>query len=206
MRRVAAFAHSRTRIPLSALVNSRALGKKRDENLVYPLGEVFCESLVSLYGQQAPGMLLRAFTRPGGHAGLEGMEFWRKTMQSCGFDLERVVAGYDTALERAAREEAEFIAQFPKISAGVEIVGGEIVIRPNIPAVGVGRLVVQVEIANGTHSIYPVGEDGSFRIPRGRHTHPTLRYLVGWSTDKARFPLFENWAETDLNALSASPR
>lgn len=206
MRRVAAFAHSRTRIPLSALVNSRALGEKRDEKLVYPLGEVFCESLVSLYGQQAPGMLLRAFTRPGAPVGLEGMELWRKTMQSCGFDLERVVAGYDTALERAAREEAEFIAQFPKISAGVEIVGGEIVIRPNIPAVGVGRLVVQVEIANGTHSIYPVGEDGSVRIPRGRHTHPTLRYLVGWSTDKARFPLFENWAETDLNALSASPR
>jgi hypothetical protein len=202
MRRVAAFAHSRGRIPFAILSDNGALKADRDENLVYPLGELFCQALVSTYGDPAPGLLLRSFARLKPSAGLRGVELWRTALQSCGFDLERVVAAYDAALESSVQEEAEFIARFPKSSAVVEIVGSDIVIRRKPSEVVSARPVFRLPSKDGITPPFSVEKDGSIRIPRSGHTNPRLRYMLGWASDDVRLPLFEPWAEADLNSVS----
>jgi hypothetical protein len=46
----------------------------------------------------------------------------------------------------------------------------------------------------------PRAQDGSFRLPRDQIAASRLRYLVGWSTPEASFPVFEPWIEAKLAA------
>jgi hypothetical protein len=202
MRRVAAFAHSRGKIPFATLANNDALSSTRDKNLVYPLGELFCEALVAAHGEEAPGAVLRAVARMKVSHDLKGIELWRRALHSCGLDLERVLAGYDEALEAVAREEAEFVSRFPKSSAIVEIVGGDIVLRRSPSEVASAWPVFQLQEEDGVTPPFSIQADGSIRIPRSGHTKPRLRYLLGWESEDARLPLFEPWAETDLSAIT----
>src|SRR5690242_10311335 len=53
----------RHEVEFEELVDVRLLQRRRDPNLVYPLGEVSVAALVDRYGDQAPARLLRAFAR-----------------------------------------------------------------------------------------------------------------------------------------------
>ena len=198
MRRLAAAAQSRAKVPFETLVSNESLSKERDGNLVYPLGEVFCQALVETHGDDAPGKLLRAFARPHAPAGLSGVAWWRDAMQACGFSLESVTAAYDADLDRAMKEEAEFIAKFPKLTARVEVVGSAIVIHPQFVGVAPGKVVCMLPEAIMGESILSAGEDGTIHLSRSKYPGPKLRYTLGWDAEELRWPLFETWVETTL--------
>ena len=197
MRRLAAVASARERVPFEKLTKNETFSKERDGNLVYPLGEMFCQALVATYGKGAPGKLIRACARPDAPSGIEEVAFWRDAMQACGFDLERVIAAYDTEVDRAVKAEAEFIAQFPKLTARVEVVGGDILIRPEFKGAPPGKIVCMVDGALNPKMI-AVNESGAFRIPSSQHPGLKLRYLLGWRTPDLPMPVYEAWAEIGL--------
>jgi hypothetical protein len=197
MRRLAAVAASRGTVPFETLASNKDLSKERDGNLVYPLGEIFCHALVSTYGDGAPGKLLRAFGRPNAPTALEGAAFWRDAMQSCGFNLDCVIAAYDTEVSRAITEQAAFIEKFPKLTAHIELAAGEIIIRPEFKGAAPGNIVCMIEPSFGIR-LLTADADGSIRIPRSNHPGPRLRYTLGWESEKLRWPLFETWSETEL--------
>ncbi len=197
MHRLAALAASRGKVPFPTLVSNDKLSKERDGTLAYPLGEVFCEALVATHGEEAPGKLLRAFARARAPAGLSGEALWRDAMQACGLSLDRVVAAYDAALDRAMTEEADFIATFPKLTAEVEAVGGEIVIRPKFEGEAPGKIVCMLQPGLDL-KFFHAGEDGVIRLPRSQFPGPKLRYAIGWSSKQLRWPLFEKWTESGL--------
>jgi len=170
MRRLAAAASSRGKVPFETLASNTALGKERDGNLVYPLGEIFCQALVVTYGDDAPGKLLRAFARPDAPSGLDGAALWRDAMQSCGFDLERVIAAYDTDVDRAIKEEAAFITKFPKLTARVEVADGEIIIRPEFKGAVPGKIVCMLEPSFDI-KILTANDDRTIRILRSHSRH-----------------------------------
>ncbi|MEK0445227.1 MAG: hypothetical protein RLZZ399_548 [Verrucomicrobiota bacterium] len=205
MRRFAAAAHSRGRVPFATLVSDSALKNERDGYLVYPLGEVFCEALVTAYGNSAPATLLNSFKRPNAPAKLHGVELWRTAMQACEFELERVTAEYDRILQRAAQEEAEFISKFPKITADVHITNESIVIRPQFEGAAPGK-VACMRHTSLSFEILEAERDGAIRIARSKHTSPNLRYTLGWVSQELPWPLFEPWTEADLRTLEQPRR
>ncbi len=200
-RRSVAAAWARGRVPFELLSDDRELGRQRDRNLAYPLGEVFARALVETQGPEAPARLLRAFARRNAPTGLKDTALWRDTMQAAGLDLDRVVAAYETACGTIATEEAAFVARLPRLSASVVVEGAEIVIRPMFEGASLGELVCVIEIENplmtDTRSL-PQREDGSFVLARGEVLKPTLRYQLGWSVPETRLPVFEPWVEAPL--------
>ena len=193
--RLAAAASARGKVPFETLVSDKTLSKERDRNLVYPLGEIFCQSLVARYGEGAPGKLLRAFAPL--TASLDGVALWRKAMQVCGFSLEQVIADYDLEVDRAIKAEAAFISKFPKLTARIETVGSEIVIRPEFKGAAPGRIVCLLD-ASFENQMLNLNGDGTFRITRSQHPGTKLRTALGWSAPELNWPLFESWTETNL--------
>lgn len=198
MRRLAAAAHARGRVPFAALADNGALGKARDGNLAYPLGEVFCEALVATHGDLAPGALCRAFARPRASVAPKGERLWRDAMQACGFDLDRVVAAYDTALDRAVIKERPFIETIPRLTARVEVAGGRIAIWPRYDGRAPGAIVCMVPDTVG-ESILVADADGAIRMPRSKSPGPAVRYALGWRTPELPWPLFEPWTEAAVS-------
>jgi len=197
MRRAAAAAQVRGKVSFELLADDAALEKKRDGLLVYPLGEVFCEALVTSYGNGAPGKLLRAIGRSGAPAGLKGTALWRDAMQACGFNLERVLAEDEASLDRAEKEEAGFLATLPRLTGRVEVVGGEIVIHAQYQGKAPGPLVVMLPQSMGLN-ILTADKNGEVRVPRSRYPGPSLRYALGWTVERMPWPVFEEWAEAGV--------
>ncbi|XHR31194.1 MAG: ABC transporter permease [Chthoniobacteraceae bacterium] len=197
MRRTLAAVVSRGEIPFKLLADNNALCKERDANIAYPCGEAFCFALVDCYGNDGPNRLLRAFASPDPHANLEGVDLWRVKMQACGFDLEKVIAEYETRLRNVEEKEAAFTEKFPHLTAHVAVSGGEIVIQPEFKGTAPGRILCMVEPDLEKAYLTPQ-KDGAIHILRSKYPGPRLRYILGWGSEELGLPVFEKWVEADL--------
>jgi hypothetical protein len=200
-RRSVAGAWSRGRVPFELLCDDEELGRGRDRQLVYPLGEVFCRALIESQGRDAPARLLRAFARRDAPAGLEGAALWRDTMQAAGLDFDRAIAAYESGCAALAEEERDFVARLPRVTAAVAVEGAEIVLRPKFTGNAPGELVCLIESERALLAeMEPIEarEDGAFTVPRSSVTRPVLRFLLGWDTKDTRLPVFEPWAAAAL--------
>ena len=200
-RRSVAAAWARGRVPFELLCDNEKLSRERDPNLVYPLGEVFARALVETHGRAAAAELLRAFGRRSAPAGLTGTALWRDTMQAAKLDFDRVVAAYESGCAKLAEEEREFVVRLPRLAASVSVEGAQIVVQPAFDGVAPGEMVCLVEMQGALMkelTALPRRDDGSFTLEHRRVTKPTLRYLLGWRTQKTRLPVFEPWAEATL--------
>jgi hypothetical protein len=204
-RRSVAAAWARGRVPFEMLCDNEKLGRARDPNLAYTLGEVFVRELVETHSQASAANLLRAFARPEAPAGLIGTALWRDTMQAAEIDFDRVVAAYEGTCAKLAEEEQEFVERCPRLSAGVSVEGAEIVLRPKFEGTAPGEMICLVEVAGPLLNETPALEqraDGSFTLARNRVSKPTLRYLLGWRTKETRLPVFEPWVEAVVTQAS----
>jgi hypothetical protein len=190
-------AWSRGKVTLEHLMDNDALSKKREPNLAYPLGSVFAQALVESHGTDAPAKLLRAFGRKGAPIGLQGQALWRDTMQAAGLNLDRVAAAYDFICDTAMKDEKDFVATLPRVTAKVRVESGDIIVHPVFEGEAPGKVVCYTEVDS------PLGpqlislrrrSDDSFGWPRQHQTSPVFRYLLGWSTSGTRLPVFEPWA------------
>ncbi|MEM1441239.1 MAG: ABC transporter permease [Verrucomicrobiota bacterium] len=116
------------------MVNSAGMMRVRDANLVYPAGYLWVDSLVRVYGDDAPAKLLAAIGREDGPAKLEGMALWRDGCLACDFDLERIRSDFRKQLDELRDEADEAFGELPEIAEGeAKREEGELVLTPELP-------------------------------------------------------------------------
>ena len=201
-RRSAAAAHAWEPVNFEDFAKDAQWSRKRDRNLVYPLGELFCAALVETYGDTALGHVTRAFTRADAPKGLQGAALWRDTLQACGFSLDAVVASWRAHLDELVATEHAFIASLPRLSAKVSATRDEIVLTPAFDGKSPGVLVCHTrprpDAAEYEHDHWPAGADGTIRVPRATLSGGTFWYQLGWRVPAAGLPISELWIEAPV--------
>jgi hypothetical protein len=205
MERWAAAVDSRGRVPLFVLCDDALMNQTRDPNIVYPLGYLVAQSLMDIGGPSMPRRMMetaRSLTMPTGY---RATQLWSTLLQKNGASLEMLSSVYEAKLDTLQERESEFLKQIPRLSAKLAVESGEIVIRVEVPegASKSAEVICAVEkqgILTVETTFIPRAKDGSFRLPRDQVSASRLRYLVGWATPEASFPIFEPWIEAKLAA------
>jgi ABC-type transport system involved in multi-copper enzyme maturation permease subunit len=202
LRRVAATLHARHEVKFEELIDSGALGRKRDTELVYPLGEVFVDALVKRYGEAMVGQVIRAFARPGAPTDLKGAELWRDVLQACGANLSEVEDLFFSELDQAAAEHSGFIKSLPRLRGAVQPEAGYLVVRAKFEGPAPAAILCRFRPGADTPERlyeYAFGQEpGVFRVQRAGYPERSFWYQLGWRAPGASQPIYEPWVETAL--------
>ena len=121
-------------VHFSEMVNNAEFSQRRDLNLAYPAGYLWVDSLVRVYGDDAPAKLLAAIGRDGGPEKLDGMALWRDGCLASDFDLERIRSDFRKQLAELRKEYSAEARRFEEIKEGEAFRrGGQIVVKPVLP-------------------------------------------------------------------------
>jgi ABC-type transport system involved in multi-copper enzyme maturation permease subunit len=199
LRRVAAVARARNEVKIEELLDDDALARRRDPDLVYPLGEVFVAALVQRYGEAALGRVVRSFARTNAPKGLQGLALWQDTLQACGYDLSAVMAGFFAELDRAVAAHRPFVESLPRLRGAVQREAGRLGVRAIYEGKDPGTLVCRFRPRADTPSrLYELvyAEDGkTFWVDRADYAERRYWYQLGWIVAKASQPIYEPWVE-----------
>ncbi len=198
--RAAAIAQAWDRVSFSRLCDTREWARQRAGELVYPLGQIWCAALLQAYGNEAPGRVTRALNSPGVFAAATSEASWRAALQACGYDLEKVNAGFDAALDAAVTTHRAWIDTVPRIRATLTVNATELLLRPEWTGEAPGRLIARIqptepEVDSSAELTLRPDAGGVIRIPRSQCPGPSVWYEIGWVISEARFPVFEAWKE-----------
>jgi len=207
MNRWAVGTDSRGRVPFNVLCDDEALNRKRDPNIVYPLGYVVANALLDAGGPTLPRRMLEALRDSRLPPGVKPTELWRILLQKCGTSLDFVIASYESRLDLLAAQEKKFVDGLPRLTGTVTVDGADIVIRAEQATVAISSatmvcMYAQDRVFVVTPEYAPIHTDGTFRIPRLRVSGSKLRYLLGWTTAESANDIFEPWAETVLTSAN----
>jgi hypothetical protein len=202
LRRVAATMHARHEVTFEELIDGEALTRKRDPDLVYPLGELFVAALIKRYGEASVGQVVSAFARPGAPAGLHGAELWRDVFQAWGGNLSEVEDSFFAGLHQAAAEHRSYIDSLPRLRGAVQREAGYIVVRASYQGRQSGTIVCRFRPnATTPERFYDYVSDeagGVFRIRSGRFPDRSFWYQLGWIAPGASQAIYEPWVEISL--------
>ena len=117
-RLIGAVTWARHRMRPEDLMDDDRLRARYDTTLVYPLGELWTEALVSRCGERAVGAALR---ESGGElaSGVAPRVLWDELLGRIGCDLEAVDAAFVASARALVEEHAEEVAEIPRLSGGV---------------------------------------------------------------------------------------
>jgi hypothetical protein len=198
--RSAAAAHAWHRVSFDDLCDDSEWSRRRPADLVYPVGRLWCESLVGVHGDAAPGLLTRALARPEVRTAKSSAASWRAAVQACGFELETVNAAFDAALAAILAEHQDWIDTLPRVSISITVGARDWLLDPAWDGTAPGELMVRVRPSRpdasdlDTLSLRP-GRDGIVRVPRSQCPGPTIWHSAGWLLDETRVPVLEDWVE-----------
>jgi len=202
LRRGAATMHARREVDFEELIDGRALARKRDTDLVYPLGEVFVAALVKRYGEAEAGQVVRAFARPGAPKDLKGVELWRDILHACGGNLSEVEDLFFAELDQAVAEHHNFIDSLPRLRGAVEQEAGYIVVHANYEGRAPGAILCRFRPRADTperlYEYAPPQAPGVFRVEHAAYPERSFWYQLGWRVPSASQPIYEPWVETVL--------
>ena len=207
MNRWAAGTDSRGRVPFRLLCDDEALSRKREPNVVYPLGYVVANALVDAGGSTLPRRMLEALRDSRLPPGVKPAELWRILLQKCGTSLDLVIASYEARLDLLALKEKTFIDGLPRLTGTVTLEGTDVVIRVDQataanPSATMVCMYADNRVLDTTTEYIPMQEDGSFHLARLRVSGSKLRYLLGWTTAESANVIFEPWAEAVLTTAN----
>ena len=192
-------------VEFAEMVVNRTFSAERDPFLAYPAGYLWVDSLVRVYGDDAPAKLLRALGREDGPRKLAGLALWRDASLAAGFDLERVRSDFRNQLTALQEEFAEALTPFPEITAGkAERRGGKVIISPELPdnlqaalpgkAGIICRVRPRADAGPAEWRYSKIGEDGTFSVPALTFLKPGIGFQVGWTLDDdGSHPVFGEW-------------
>ena len=198
--RLAATMRARREVKFEELLDGAQLMRKRDLDLVYPLGEVFATALVKRYGDAAPGRVVKAFGRSDAPKDLKGFELWQDVLQSCGYNFSDVENAFYKELDDAAAKERSFIATLPRIRGAVQKDTTRIGIRATYTGKAPGKLMCRFRPRADTPERlyeYATSESGDlFWVDKSDYTEASVWYQLGWRVSEASQIIYEPWVET----------
>jgi hypothetical protein len=210
-RRKVALASIWNEVEFAEMVEDGVFSSLRDPNLVYPAGYLWVDSLVRVYGDEAPAKLLRAIAREGGPRKLEGIALWRDACLAAGYDLERVRSDFTTQLKILRTEFEGELAAFPEITSGSAVRRGEkIIIQPQLPegwkktlpenASLVCRVRPRPNAAPTQWRYSKLGNDNTFAVPSRNFLKAGIGFQIGWDLgDENTQLVFGQWVNVTLS-------
>lgn len=199
LRRVAALMRARNEVILEELASDQQLSRKRDRNLVYPLGEIFVSALIEHQGSNAPSRILRAFARKDAPEDLRGMVLWEDAFQSCGYNLPEVLAQFYMKLDQEVVAHRDWINSVPRLLGAVEEERDRIGIRAVAKAPARGRIVCRfragVDDTEDSYFTAYAGADGICWVPKSWLTERSYWYQLGLEGAGTSLPVYESWVE-----------
>lgn len=210
-RRWVALASRWNEVEFAEMVENSVFSSLRDPSLAYPAGYLWVDSLVRVYGDEAPAKLLGAIGREDGPWLLEGLALWRDACLAAGYDLERVLSDFRTQLKILRTEFDGELAAFPEITSGSAVRRGEkIIIQPQLPegwnktlpenASLVCRVRPRPNAASTQWRYSKLGDDNTFAVPSLNFLKAGIGFQVGWVLgDESTQPVFGQWVNVTLS-------
>lgn len=199
LHRVAAVMRARDEVKLEELLDDEKLSRKRDRDLVYPLGEVVVAALVQRYGATSPGQVLRAFARTNAPKDLAGFALWQDTFQACDFNLSDVTDGFFIALDRLVLEHTKFIDNLPRLRGTVQQSHDRLRVRAAFDGSAPGRVVCRFRPSSDTEERFIEFADASegtdFEVQASGYSERSFWYQLGWRVEGASQTIYEPWVE-----------
>lgn len=106
------------------LLDPAALERDLDWEMIYPLGALFVDTLVTRHGAQAPARVLATLADPQFPRDLYGEPLYRVAFQLAGYDLAGVMFDYSARLKDLASRHAAAIDALPQ-PRGLLVQGGD---------------------------------------------------------------------------------
>jgi hypothetical protein len=193
--------HARRQVKFKELVDYPAFRERYDPVLVYPYGERFAQAIVDQYGDEAVGKVVRAFSRKDAPRDLSGMELWRDVLQSCDYDLDRVVNRFYVRLNEDAKKHADYIAALPRLKAKIEVKAAVMEISVINPPKDREIVCVIRPAADSDETQYRRANKvaaGKFRIPRTVFPGNRFWYLLKYEDETADAMISEPWVKVSF--------
>ncbi len=202
----AAAAYQRKSAEFEKLIDDSAWRVEHDPNLAYPLGEVFIEALVEVYGEKAPAAVLRAIAREDAPEKLSGLDLWRDALQARGWDLSRVTTAYYRRLRDLAEGEMkDELGALPRLRGRVvpadDFVTIQAIYEGSLPAGARLACRVRKTPADADYEYVDLTEakPGEFRLARSQLGEGEFWYQLGIEHPRAWHIIYENWERARLD-------
>lgn len=198
-------------VQFSELVEDGLLNATRDRFIVYPAGMIWVESLIEVYGKEAPTALLTAIARPDGPRKLGGLATWRDACLAAGYDLEKVRANFRSRLKSLRDEYETTTAKFPEVTEGdVTRANGEIIVTPSLPdgwrenlpegAEMVCRMRAGPDSPPFEWQYSKLKEGDVFKASALTFLKPEMSFQVGWRTGEwCKQLIFGEWVDVTID-------
>lgn len=200
-RRVAAVMRSRDEVKVEEMVDSDLLRRRRDADLVYPLGEVFIAALVRRHGDDAPARMARALARPEAPKDLHGVGLWQDTMQAAGCRWPGVIDEFFAELDRLKVEHREFVDSVPRLRGVFVKDGKRLGVRIADPWPAKGSVVCRFRTDPEVDPRFyesPVPTGDTFWVDRADYPGSSIGFQVGVRRFDASQTIYEPWVEVRL--------
>jgi len=199
LRQVAALARSRDQVRFAELCDDLVLSRRRDPDLVYPLGEAFVAAVVARFGDAAPAAILRAFARPGAPPDLTGVALWQDVLQAAGYTLAAVEDAWINLLSQEATEHQVFLNSLPRLRASARRQNAQVRVRVSYEGTAPGEVVCRFrrEAADASeHFVYASEQDeNEFSVDIAHFPEGRFWFQLGWHVPGASQTLYEDWVQ-----------
>jgi ABC-2 family transporter protein len=106
--------HARRELIVEEFADPATLGRLRDAEIQYPLGDALITATVKLHGKESVPVLLRAFADPRLPSNLRGISLWQAVYQSAGMDLGAILDEFYREVDAHREQHAKEISQLPR--------------------------------------------------------------------------------------------
>ncbi|MDF1823537.1 MAG: ABC transporter permease [Verrucomicrobiales bacterium] len=191
-------------VHFSEMVENNVLSSLRDPFLAYPAGYLWVDSLVRVYGDDAPAKLLTAIGREEGPRKLQGMALWRDACLATDFDLERVRSDFRVQLKELRAKYRKRLGSLPEVTEGkASRKGGKILVIPEFPEEWkegipegfslVCRMRPRLDSPPMQWRYSKLSEEDTFSVPALGFLAKEIGFQVGWRANSKTQPIFGEW-------------
>ncbi|MEM7312385.1 MAG: ABC transporter permease [Planctomycetota bacterium] len=198
--RTAAWMRDHDQVHFRELIDNDVFVENYDTNAVYPIGLVFVEALVELFGEEAIPKICKAVAREEASRKLKGREFWQDTLQSCGYNLDDLLGAFYVRLDNLVDEYRDWLESVPKIRGAFEADRKFVHVRPVWKAIEGWKPFCRFrQQSDSSSSQYMMRRlvDGEFRCRRSNFPSGKVWYQVGLR-DESGQTVFQPWREATI--------